>query len=539
MLLGALTIGSSIGLLGASAYLISAAALQPSIADLGVTIVSVRFFGLSRGVLRYLERLVSHNVTFRLLARLRVWFYQAIEPLAPARLQTMRSGDLLSRIVSDVETLQDFYVRIVGPSLTALLITLVTTLAYGRVAPQLGLALCTGLLLASLGLPLLVYRSSRSLGAELVAARSRLHTLLVDGIQGMADLHAFAQVSQMAEKVARETAVLAQIQRRLAWRHGLHAGLGDLLAHGSMTAVLWLAIPLVASGQLNGVYLAGLALMTLAIFEAVQPLPLAAQHLESSLAAARRLFDLAEGEERPVNGQWSMVNGQWLIDDRETPPFLTIRNLTFSYPTSLSALRSPLSPPVLHNFSLDLPPGKKVALVGPSGAGKTTLLNLLLRFWQYEEGSIQLNGLELRDLDAESVRRQFSVIAQDTYLFNGSIWENLRLARPEATKAEVETAVRAAGLAEFIAALPEGYETQVGEQGMQLSGGERQRLAIARALLHNAPILLLDEPTAHLDKETEERVLETIWQAAGGRSILLITHSQAGLERVDEIVRLA
>ena len=532
VLLGVLTIGSSIGLMGTSAYLISAAALQPSIAALSVAIVGVRFFGLSRGVFRYLERLVSHNLTFRLLARLRVWFYEAIEPLAPARLQQTRSGDLLSRIVGDIETLQEFYVRVMGPVLVAAVTTLGMVLIMNRYAPQLALALLLFLLTGGMALPISVYFSGRYFGDALIATRSELQVQLVDGIQGMADLQAFGQAQRMMQTVAASSAKLAHIQRRFAWLHGLHATLGEFLTQMGMCTAVTITIPLITSGQINPVHLAGLALMTLAAFEAVQPLPLAAQQLSSTLAAARRLFEIVDGEIlSKVNNQLPIVNGA-------KSPHLSIQNLTFAYPAPpLPCAPAPLLP-VLRNFSLDLPPGAKVALVGPSGAGKSTVVNLLLRFWDYEAGRIELNGRDIRTLDPDSVRQQFSVIAQDTYLFNSTIWDNLRLARPSASRAEIEAAAQTADIHDFISQLPQGFETQVGEQGMQLSGGQRQRIAIARALLHNAPILILDEPTANLDAATERRVLNTIFALSAGRTLLLITHRSAGLDKVDRIITL-
>ncbi|MEZ4641220.1 MAG: thiol reductant ABC exporter subunit CydD [Chloroflexota bacterium] len=532
VLLGALTIGSSIGLMGTSAYLISAAALQPSIAELNVAIVGVRFFGLSRGVFRYLERLVSHSLTFRLLARLRVWFYEAIEPLAPARLQQYRSGDLLNRIVSDIETLQEFYVRVVGPMLVAAVITVSMTWMMSRYAPQLALVLLLLLLANGVALPLFVHFSSRQLGNDLIVTRSILQNQLLDGIQGMADLQAYGQTQRTAQQVAVSNAQLARIQRRFAWIHGLHVVLGEFLAQFGVWTAVSLAIPLVNQGQINGVHLAGLALMTLAAFEAVQPLPLAAQQLSSSLAAAQRLFTVANQKDSlPPHEQ------QRPLPDA-TPPHLTIKNLTFTYPVSTTAMDSAVPPFALHDFSLDLPPGKKIAIIGPSGAGKSTLVNLLLRFWEYDAGSVQINGRDIHTLTPDSVRQQFSVIAQDTYLFNSTIWDNLRLARPQASRADIEAAAQAADIHDFIMQLPQGYDTEIGEHGMQLSGGQRQRLAIARTLLHNAPILILDEPTANLDRQTEQRILETIFKLSSKRSLLLITHHLVGLEKMDEIIVL-
>lgn len=537
VLLGVLTICSSIGLLGTSAYLISAAALQPSIATLSVAIVGVRFFGLSRGVFRYLERLTSHNITFRLLAQLRVWFYTAIEPLAPSRLQQYRSGDLLSRIVNDIETLQTFFVRVISPSLVAVIITLGMCFFMAQYAPHLALVLLAFLLLGGIALPVFVYYSSRQSGQALITVRNQLQVQLVDGIQGMADLQAYGQAQRMAHVIAEHTAKLARTQHRFAWIQGLHVSLGELLMHMGAWVVVTMAIPLVYTNQIDGVYLAGIALMTLAVFEAVQPLPLTAQYLESSFAAARRLFEIVNAETAVLPHQ-SLSHPQLPVDTQQPavsshtlrPPHLVVQNLTFHYPAAMSR--------ALHDMSFDLPPGKKLAIVGPSGAGKSTLIKLLLRFWDYQQGNICLNAQDIRTDDPDWVRAQFSVVAQDTYLFNNTIWENLRLARPTASQAEIETAVHAADLHNFITSLPHGYQTIVGEQGMQLSGGERQRLAIARAILHHAPILVLDEPTANLDAASERRVLNTLLNLNPSQSLLLVTHRLEGLPEMDKILVL-
>ena len=524
ILLGALTVGSSVALLATSAYLISAAARQPSIADLGVTIVGVRFFGLSRGVFRYLERLAAHNTTFRVLARIRVWFYQAIEPLAPARLQTVHSGDLLSRLVADVETLQDFYVRVVGPPLVAVVVAAATTLFIAAFQPILALALLAGLLLAGVGVPWLSHRLSRAANEMAVPLRADLQTSLIDGLQGLPDLQAGGQDRAWAAKIHRQGAALARSESRLAYVSGLQAGLLELLAQGTMAAIVALAVPLVSGGQVNGVYLAALALAAVASFEAVQPLALAAQSLEASLAAARRLFALA------ATPPAIAPSSQPAIPLTNLPPHLSLHHVSFRYDTTVL--------PTLYDISFELPPGRWLAVVGPSGAGKTTLVNLLLRFWEYDAGEMRLNGRTLRDYDPEAVRACFGVIPQQPYLFNASIRDNLRLARPQASQAAIEEAARQAQLHDFIAGLPEGYDTVVGALGRNLSGGERRRLAIARALLKDAPVLLLDEPTAGLDPLTETAVLERIFRLFAGRSLLLITHRLEGLAAMDEIVVL-
>ncbi|MCB8983476.1 MAG: thiol reductant ABC exporter subunit CydD [Ardenticatenaceae bacterium] len=535
VLLGALTVGSSVALLATSAYLISAAALRPSIADLSVAIVGVRFFGLSRGIFRYLERLAAHNTTFRVLARIRVWFYEAIEPLAPARLQTVRSGDLLSRIVADVETLQDFYVRAVGPPLVAVVVTAVITFIIAAFQPGLALALLGGLLLAGAGVPWLSYRLSRAANQTAVPQRADLQTSLIDGLQGLPDLQACGQDRAWAGKIHSQGAALARSESRLAHVSGLQAGLLELLAQGTMAAMVVLAVPLVSGGQVAGVYLAALALAAVASFEAVQPLAQAAQSLEASLAAAGRLFTLAAAPppiqpNQPTNQPTIHPTNQPSIHPSNSPPHLSLHHVSFRYDTAVL--------PTFHDVSLDLPPGRRLAVVGPSGAGKSTLVNLLLRFWEYDGGEMRLNGRPLPDYDPEAVRACFGVIPQQPYLFNASIRDNLRLAKPQAGQAAIEEAARQAHLHEFIAGLPQGYETAVGALGMNLSGGERRRLAIARALLKDAPVLLLDEPTAGLDPLTETAVLDTIFQLSAGRSLLLITHRLVGLEAMDEILVL-
>jgi ATP-binding cassette subfamily C protein CydCD len=527
VLLGAVTIGSSIGLLATSSYLISAAALQPSIAELGVAIVGVRFFGLTRGVFRYLERLVSHGVTFRLLARLRVWFYEAIEPLAPARLQQFRSGDLLARVVADIDTLQNFFLRVVSPPIVALLIALGVGGWTAVFDIRLALILWLFLALAGVGTPLLTGQLSRRLSVQAITLRAQLNTQIVDATQGLADLMAFGQDARFRANTHQTSLGLTAVQKKMAGIHGLHAGLSVLFSNGGMAAMLIFAIPLVSNGQIDGVYLAGLALASLAAFEAVQPLPLAAQQLSGSLEAARRLLDL-------VNTQPTVIPPANPAPPPAAPaapaaPALTLQNVAFSYDDNL---------PALENVSFDLPPGKRLAIVGPSGAGKTTLLNLLLRFWEFDDGEMRVNGRSLRAHNPDDIRRLFGVIRQNTYLFNGSIHDNLLLARPDANMTTIEAAAQAARIHNFIASLPDGYQTGVGELGLQLSGGERQRLAIARALLQDAPILLLDEPTANLDAITAGHILDTILNLANNRSLLLITHRLTGLEVMDEILVL-
>lgn len=519
VLLGSLAVGSGVALLATSAFLISRAAQQPDISALSVAIVGVRFFGLARGVFRYLERLVSHNVTFKVLARLRVWFYEALEPLAPARLQQFGSGDLLSRIVSDVDTLENFYIRAVSPPLVALVVGGGAVALTAVFQPQLAAILLLFLLLAGLALPLLIRRLSRGPGQARVALNSALKETIVDTVQGLADLEAFEAVNGRFTAINQQSHRLAQQQRQMAKITGWQVSLSEMVMFGAMWATLAAAIPLVGQGGMNGVFLATAVLATMAVFEAVQPLPAAAQFLDQSLAAARRLFALVDT--RPEVAE--------PVAPLPLPETLHFQFVETGFWYETAAL------PALSHINLDLKPGRKIGIVGPSGAGKSTLLNLLLRFWEWDEGEILLNGRSVRQYDPDAIRACFSVVSQRAHLFNASIYDNLRLAAPQADRETIFRAAKSAHLHEFVSGLPEGYETQVGSLGRQLSGGEQRRLTIAQAALKEAPILILDEPTANLDMQTEKEVMETLLHLAEKRTLLLISHRPVGLAQMDEV----
>lgn len=522
VLLGALTVGSNAGLMGTAAYLISAAALHPDISGLEVAIVGVRFFGIARGIFRYLERLVSHNVTFHLLASLRVWFYSALEPLAPARLLQFRSGDLLSRIVADIDALENYYVRVVAPPLVALVVAAATAVYLALFDPRLGQAFLLFITLVGIGLPLLAWVLSSRPGAQLSKQRAGLHALFVDGIQGLADLAAFGRGGDYLARIRVSGGSYGRTRQRMAWVNGFDSGLALLLANLGMWCVLVLAIPLVREGALPGVMLAPLALITLASFEAVQPLPQAAQMLTDSLQSGRRLYTLVDAPpavtDPPVR-QRLPVSGT-----------LSVRGLRFSY--------GPGESPALDGVDFEVPPGKCLALVGPSGAGKSTLVNLLLRFWEYTDGQILFGGVDLHQLAGEDARRLFSLVQQQPFFFNDTIRQNLLLSCPEASETVLREAARTAQIDELILSLPQGYETVIGERGFRLSAGERQRLAIARALIKKSPLLILDEPTASLDPVAERQIMDLLFSMAQSRSLLLITHRLVGMDRVNEIIVL-
>ena len=478
----------------------------------------IRAMAITRTGGRYVERLVTHEATFRLLQQLRVWFYQRLEPLAPARLLELRSADLSSRILSDIDALNHLYLRVLVPVGVAVLGGVVIVVFMALFSSRVALSTLLFLLLAGVAVPALTFRLGQPPGRALVDLRAKLRSAAVDGLQGLGELQIYGGAALQAQRIGLLTEDMIGQQRRLSNATGLSQGLLGLLANLAMWATLLLAIPLVDNRIITPAQLPMLALFVLASFEAVLPLPLALQMLGETLAAARRVFSIIDARP-PVEERPDLPAPQWIQASVE------IDGLRLRYPR---AAGTP-GPWVIDGLDLSLRAGERVALVGPSGAGKSTVVQAMLRFWDYQQGQIRIGGHDLRDWPSEALRQHVAVVSQDTYLFNTTIRDNLLLARPEATDAELIAACRAAQLHDFIATLPEGYDTWVGEAGMRLSGGQARRVAIARALLRNAPLLILDEPTEGLDTLTERDLLRDIARLMEGRTVLLITHKLAAL----------
>ena len=518
--LGFMTIGSGIGLMMTSAYIIAKAALHPSISDLQVGIVGVRFFGIARGLFRYLERYVSHEVTFRLLARFRVWFYKAVEPLDPAGLQKYRSSDLLTRIVADVESLEHIYVRVIAPPLAAIAVSVLMWFLFGIFNLIFSALLLLFFILGGVGIPLFTHILSKQAGRHLITLRSSLNEMAVDGVQGMAELLAFGRIDDYHKQFNDLNLEYIQLQRRMALINALNESLIGLLMNITIISILLSAIPMISASLMDGIMLSVLTIGTMAAFEAILPLPASAQYLENSLKAAERLFEITNAKPavKDIGQKHSETNN---FD-------ISIKNLDFKYRENESF--------VFRGLSLEITEKTSTVVVGSSGAGKSTLINLLMRFWDYNSGEIRIGQHNLRSFIPEKARTFFAVVSQNTHLFNGTIKENLLLANPSAAMIEVERCAQQAQIHDFIANLPMGYDTWIGEHGFRLSAGQRQRLAIARAILKKAPVIILDEATANLDTVTEEKIMQTIWQIAKGKTLIIFTHRLAGLDKADQIV---
>ena len=521
--LGAVATSLGVALIATSGYLISRAAQRPPVLALTVTIVIVRFLGLSRPLARYIDRLVSHDLALRSLGTIRSRFFARIEPLAPGQLDGFRRGDLVARMVGDVDRLDGLYLRGLCPPLSGLAVAVVCVIAAAVMLPAAGVILAAGLAIAGLAVPALAARWSREPSARLAAARAQLSSQLVELLRAAPEIVAFGAAGSRAEAIAELDRELAALTRRDAVRAGLADALVMLAAALTTAAVLAAAVAARASGSLDPVLVATVTLLALAAFEAVTPIPRAARELAIITAAGRRVLDLTS--RRP------------LITDPGAPLPSPSRDATIEL-AGVTA-RYPGSPrPVLEQVNLRLEPGGRVALVGPSGSGKTTVTNVLLRFLDPERGALLFDGNDARDHRQSDVRAMFSLAGQGAHLFNSTIRQNLLLARPDANDDELRDVLARARLAAWVDGLPDGIDTLVGEEGRRLSGGQRQRLVLARALLRDAPVLVLDEPTAHLDAATAEALMSDVFAAAGDAAVLLITHRSEGLDAVDQVVAL-
>ncbi|MCT2541653.1 thiol reductant ABC exporter subunit CydD [Streptomyces atratus] len=523
LLLGSLALGSAVGLMAVSGWLISRASEEPPVLYLMVAVTATRAFGLGRAVFRYAERLVSHDAVLKMLAELRVAVYRGLERVAPAGLRRTRRGDLLSRLVADVDALQDYWLRWLLPAATAVVVGTAAAGFVGWLLPAAGAVLAAGLLLAGVGVPLVSSACSRHTERRLAPARADLATRITDLLGGTAELTVAGALPARAERTREADGVLTRIAARAATATALGGGLIALVAGLTVVATALVALPAVYDGRLAGVELAVVVLTPLAAFEAVAGLPLAVQYRRRVERSAERVYEVLDAP-LPVHEPESPA-------DAPASPFpLEVRGLSARY---AGAARD-----ALDGVDLTLTAGRRIAVVGPSGSGKTTLAQVLVRFLDARAGTYRIGGVEAGALEGDTVRRFVGLCAQDAHVFDSSIRENLRLARTGATDEELRDALGRARLLDWADALPDGLDTLVGEHGARLSGGQRQRLALARAILADFPVLVLDEPAEHLDLATADALTADLLAATEGRTTVLITHRLQGLEAVDEVLVL-
>ena len=527
-LCGLLAVVSTVGLLALSGWFISAAAYA------GLTVataqlfnffhpgIGVRLFAIGRTLARYAERIVSHDATFRILQSLRSWFYLHLEPLAPSRLMHFRSGDILNRIVADIDALDNLYLRVFSPSVIALIMSVLVVGFLWLFDPVISMVTALFLVMAGFCVPLIALRLGEGCGHELAQHLSDLRIQIVDGLQGMPELLVFGAHHRHLDAVRQSNRALLKSQLRMSQIRGLSLALITLLSGLAVLATLYLAVILVNRDALDG---AGMALVTLAVlasFEAVLPLPAAYQYLGRTREAGRRLLEIVHAKP------------QVIFPDRSvTPPRhfgVRFENVRFRYNHKAGW--------ALRDVDFQIHPGRRVAVIGETGSGKSTLIHLLVRFRDPASGHIRLGDEDVCNLSESDLRRHISVVAQQPHMFNATLRENLLMARPGAGDDELLDALNSAQLLDFVTALPDGLDTWLGEAAKLLSGGQARRVAVARAILHNAPLWVLDEPTEGLDTITERKMMGALKELTAGRTLLLITHRLVDLHWMDEIVVL-
>ncbi|MFF8833949.1 thiol reductant ABC exporter subunit CydD [Streptomyces sp. NPDC015130] len=524
LLLGSLALGSAVGLMAVSGWLISRASEQPPVLYLMMAVTATRAFGIGRAVFRYAERLVSHDAVLRMLAELRVSVYGRLERIAPAGLRRTRRGDLLSRLVQDVDALQDYWLRWWLPVGAALVVGVASVGFTAWMLPEAGAVLAVGLLVAGLAVPAIGGAVARRAERRLAPARGTLATAVADLLRGCAELTVAGALPDRVERTRTADRHLTSIASRQAAATALGAGLSATVCGLTVVAAALVGVQAVRDGRLDGVALAVVVLTPLAAFEAVTGLPLAVQYRQRVRHSAERVFEVLDA---PVP-----VHEPARPDTPPADPFpLEL--------TGLSARHAGQDRAALADFGLTLEAGRRVAVVGASGSGKTTLAQVLLRFLDVEYGMYRIGGVPAWELEGDAVRRFVGLCAQDAHIFDSTVRENLRLAKVGASDEELRDALRRARLLDWVDGLPAGLDTLVGEHGSRLSGGQRQRLALARALLADFPVLVLDEPAEHLDLATADALTDDLLRATEGRTTVLITHRLHGLDAVDEVVVLA
>lgn len=527
LLLALVTLAAGMGLLSLSGWFLSAAAVAGMAAatrdhfNYMTPAGGVRFFSIIRTAGRWGERVVSHDATFRVLTRLRVWFWQKLSPLATGALAGFRQADLLNRLVADIDAMDHVYLRLLTPIGAALLSSAGLVLFLSFFDSELALTLGAILLFGMIALPLVFYFLGRKPGQALIAEKSSLRTRMVDYLDGQAELQMFAAAPKALGELQQAEQALLRAQARMARVSGLANASVQLLSGWTLTLMLWLAGHGVAGATPDPIT-ALMVFATLASFEALMPLAGAFQHLSTSLTSARRLNEILQEAKAP----------EWGDEERHAPQgALQINDLYFGYPGNPH--------PVLRGCTLQLHAGEKLALLGQTGCGKSTLMGLLTREWSPQAGKILLDGKPLTAYSEGALRASISVVSQRVHLFADTLRGNLKLAAPDASDEQLVEVLNRVGLGNLLEDDEDlsdtGLNAWLGDGGRPLSGGERRRIGIARALLHDAPLWLLDEPTEGLDSQTEREIMALLFELGEDRTLLLISHRLLGLERMDRI----
>ncbi|NBM50321.1 MULTISPECIES: heme ABC transporter ATP-binding protein/permease CydC [Proteus] len=522
IVLAILTLLASIGLLTLSGWFLAGTSLAGFAGiysfNYMLPAAGVRGAAIFRTAGRYFERLVSHDATFRVLSHLRVFTFKKILPLSPGGIARFRQGELLNRLVADVETLDHLYIRVISPIIAAFVVIMTIMFGLGLIDARLANTLGGIMLTLLIVLPFIFYYAGKPIGRDLTDLRGQYRTVLTSMLQGQAELTVFGALPRFRQNLAQLEAKWLRRQAQQANLTGLSQALMILASGLTATLILWLAAGGIDNNFMPEALIALFTFCALAAFESLAPVTVAFQHLGQVMTSATRISHLIE--QKP-DVTFPEKGGE--TDDRAT---LTMHNICFTYPTQ------PMQ--VINHVDLTIEAGQHIALLGKTGCGKSTLLQLINRAFDPTHGTISLNNLPIAEYDEATLRSMMSVVPQRVHVFSHTLRENLLMAKEQATDEELKDVLQQVGLGQLLEN-DEGLNAWMGDGGRQLSGGEQRRLGLARALLHNAPLVLLDEPTEGLDADTEQQILALLHQHCQGKAVLMITHRLHGLDKMDKI----
>ncbi|HHE6467752.1 TPA: cysteine/glutathione ABC transporter ATP-binding protein/permease CydC [Providencia rettgeri] len=522
IILAIVTLLASIGLLTLSGWFLAGTAIAgfPGLYYFNYMLpaAGVRGAAIFRTAGRYGERLVSHDATFKVLAHLRVFAFSKVLPLSPGGISRFRQGELLNRLVADVETLDHLYLRVLSPIITAFFVTFVLIFGLSYLDPRLAWTLGGIMLFLLFTMPFIFYHAGKPIGRELTELRGSYRAILTSALQGQAELTLFGATDRFRQNLLNIENKWQIRQQQQAALTGLSQAIILFASGVTATLLLWMAADHVGGDTKPGALIALFVFCALAAFEALGPVAVAFQHMGQVIASATRVSQL-------------MTAKPEVTFPSESPSIATLENLTvdnisFTYPEQPFA--------VLHNVSLTLDKGQHLALLGKTGCGKSTLLQLLTRAWDVDSGTIYLNGTPINEFSEKSLRNMMSVVPQRVHVFSDTLRNNLLLANEQATDIELNEVLQQVGLGNLLENELK-LNAWMGEGGRQLSGGEQRRLGIARALLHNTPLILMDEPTEGLDAHTEQQILALLKEKCADKTLIVITHRMQGLEEMDNI----
>lgn len=478
--------------------------------------VSVIVFAIARGFLRYGEQSCNHYIAFKLLALIRDKVFQALRRLCPAKLEGRDKGDLISVITSDIELLEVFYAHTISPICIAVILSVLMSLFIGSYSPVLGIVAALAFVTVGAVVPVVISKISGTSGAEFRRQSGELSSFVLDSLRGLNESIQYGSGENRLQDLNERTDALSEKQKTMSRNTGWNAAITNTVILVFDLLMLAVSVVLYKNGTVgfDGILIPLIAMMS--SFGPVAALANLGSTLQNTFAAGNRVLDIMD--ETPVTEE--ITNGKDISFDGAA-----VENISFSYG----------SEKILDDLSLTIEPGKVTGISGKSGSGKSTLLKLLMRFWDTDVGTVRISDVPVGEINTRSLRNMESFVTQETQLFHDTIANNIRIAKLDATQEEIETACRKASVHDFIMSLPHGYDTQVGELGETLSGGERQRIGLARAFLHNAPFLMLDEPTSNLDSLNEAVILKSLAEQSEDKTIVLVSHRESTMRICDKV----